>query len=69
MAKKYLIHTVRICYPVNVGGFEVYAEPLDEENILETESDNLLKAITHLDLGAIKVTSVLIERKPGWYES
>ena len=69
MSKKYLIHTIRICYPINIGGFEEYLEPVDEGKVLETEASHLSKAIDNLNIGAVKVTSVLIERKPGWYES
>ncbi len=65
----YLIHTVRICYPVNIGGFENYeSEEFDSGRILETEAGHLAVVLEKLDLGAIKISSVLIDRRPSWYE-
>ena len=64
----YLIHTVRICYPVNVGGFENYEHEPDEGKILETEAGHLSVVLDKLDIGAIKISSVLIDRRPKWYE-
>ena len=66
----YLIHTVRIAYPINVGGFENYPEDNpDEGKILETEARHLSVVLDKLNIGSVKISSVLIDRKPKWYES